>query len=68
MVKKYFYPVLEEKHEYIPESIDEQIKDLEDQRERIKNAFISGVVKMEDFSEDYNLIESKLNALETQKL
>ena len=24
--------------------------------------------KMEDFSEDYNLIESKLNALETQKL
>lgn len=68
VVKKYFYPVLEEKHEYIPESIDEQIKDLEDQRERIKNAFISGVVKMEDFSEDYNLIESKLNALETQKL
>ena len=68
VVKKYFYPVLEEKHEYIPESIDEQIKDLEARRERIKNAFISGVVKMEYFSEDYNLIESKLNALETQKL
>ena len=68
VVKKYFYPVLEEKHKYIPESIDEQIKDLEGQRERIKNAFIAGLVKMEDFGEDLKLIEEKLNNLETQKL
>lgn len=68
VVKKYFYPVLEEKYKYIPESIDELIKDLEGQRERIKNAFIAGLVKMEDFGEDLKLIEEKLNNLETQKL
>lgn len=66
--KKYFYPVLEEKDEFIPDSVNEQIEELKNQKERIKKAMILGVVEMEDFAEDIKLIEEKLNILETQKL
>ncbi len=68
VVQKYFYPVLEEKHEYVPDSINEQIEELNNQKARIKKAMIMWVVKMEDFAEDIKLIEEKLNTLETQKL
>ena len=68
VVQKYFYPVLEEKDEFIPDSINEQIEELKNQKARIKKAMILGVVEMEDFAEDMKLIEEKLNILETQKL
>ena len=68
VVQKYFYPVLEEKDEFIPDSVNEQIEELKNQKERIKKAMILGVVEMEDFAEDIKLIEEKLNILETQKL
>ena len=68
VVQKYFYPVLEEKDEFIPDSVNEQIEELKNQKARIKKAMILGVVEMEDFAEDMKLIEEKLNILETQKL
>lgn len=68
VVQKYFYPVLEEKDEFIPDSINEQIEELKNQKARIKKAMILGVVEMEDFAEDMKLIEEKLNILESQKL
>ena len=63
-VKKYFFPVLADKKE----TSTEKIEQLEKQKERIKKAYLSGIVEMEDFSEDYKVIEEKLSILEKRKL
>ena len=63
-VKKYFFPVLADKKE----TSTEKIEQLEKQKERIKKAYLSGIVEMEDFSEDYKVIEEKLSILEKKKL
>ena len=67
-VKKYFLPVLADKKETNTEKIDKEIEQLEKQKERIKKAYLSGIVEMEDFSEDYKVIEEKLSILEKKKL
>ncbi len=67
-VKKYFLPVLADKKEINIEKIDKEIEQLEKQKERIKKAYLSGIVEMEDFSEDYKVIEEKLSILEKKKL
>ena len=68
-VKKFFLPVLEDKTNNIDTtSIDKEIKDLEKQRNRIKDLYIKGIVEIDDFKEDYKLIEDKLANLETKKL
>lgn len=66
-VKKYFLPVLAEHKPAKTDDIDKEIKSLEKQKERIKKAYMSGIVEMEDFSEDYKLIEEKLEILEQKK-
>ena len=66
-VKKYFLPVLADKKETDTEKIDKEIEQLEKQKERIKKAYLSGIVEMEDFSEDYKVIEEKLSILEKQE-
>ena len=68
-VKKFFLPILEDKNSKIDtNSIDKEIRSLEKQRERIKQAYIKGIVEMDDFKEDYKLIEDKLANLENKKL
>ena len=66
-VKKYFLPILAEHKPTKTEDIDKEIKSLEKQKERIKKAYMSGIVEMEDFSADYKLIEDKLEILEQKK-
>jgi len=61
-VKKYFLPILADKKETKTEKLDQ-----EKQKERIKKAYVSGIVEMEDFSEDYKIIEEKINILETKR-
>ncbi len=67
-VKKYFLPILADKKETSTEKLDKEIEQLEKQKERIKKAYLSGIVEMEDFSEDYKIIEEKLSILEKKKL
>ena len=68
-VKKFFLPVLEDKTNNInTTSIDKEIRDLEKQRNRIKDLYIKGIVEIDDFKEDYKLIEDKLANLESKKL
>ena len=68
-VKNFFLPVLEDKTNNIDTtSIDKEIRDLEKQRNRIKNLYIKGIVEIDDFKEDYKLIEDKLANLESKKL
>ena len=66
-VKKYFLPILADKKERKIEKLDQEIDTLQKQKERIKKAYVSGIVEMEDFSEDYKIIEEKINILETKK-
>ncbi len=67
-VKKYFFPILADKKETNTEKLDKEIDTLQKQKERIKKAYLSGIVEMEDFSEDYKIIEEKINLLETKKI
>ena len=68
-VKKFFLPVLEYKTNNIDTtSIDKVIRDLKKQRNRIKDLYIKGIVEIDDFKEDYKLIEDKLANLENKKL
>ena len=67
-VKKYFLPILADKKDTNTEKIDKEIETLEKQKGRIKKAYLSGIVEMEDFSEDYKIIEEKLSVLEKKKL
>ncbi len=66
-VKKYFFPILADKKETNTEKIDKEIETLQKQKERIKKAYLSGIVEIEDFSEDYKIIEEKLSILEKKK-
>ena len=66
-VKKYFLPILVDKKETKTEKLDQEIDTLQKQKERIKKAYVSGIVEMEDFSEDYKIIVEKINVLETKR-
>ena len=66
-VKKYFLPILADHKPTKTDDIDKEINGLIKQKERIKKAYMSGIVEMEDFSEDYRLIEEKLEILEQKK-
>ena len=66
-VKKYFLPILADHKPTKTDDIDKEITQLEKQKERIKKAYMSNIVEMEDFSEDYRLIEEKLEILEQKK-
>ena len=67
-VKKYFFPILADKKETNTEKIDKEIESLQKPKDRIKKAYLTGIVEMEDFSEDYKIIEEKINLLETKKI
>ena len=67
-VKKYFFPILSDKKETNTKQFDKEIETLQKQKNRIKKAYLSGIVEMEDFSEDYKLIEDKINLLEEKKI
>ena len=66
-VKKYFLPILADHKPTKTDDLDKEIKQLERQKERIKKAYMSGIVEMDDFSEDYKLIEDKLEILKQKK-
>lgn len=66
-VKKYFLPILADKKTTDISKLEKEIMQLRTQKERIKKAYVSGIVEMEDFSEDYKLIEEKIDILETKK-
>lgn len=67
-VKKYFYPLLSEKKDDEDKQIDDEINDLKAQKARLKKAYTKGILEMDDFAEDYNVVENKLAILEAKKL
>lgn len=67
-VREYFYPLLAENKTDDTNKIQLEIEKLESKKDRIKKAYLDGIIGMEAFSEDYKLIEEKLSILETKKL
>ena len=67
-VKKYFYPILAETKNDESKKITEEITKLQQQKDRLKKAYMAGILEMEDFSEDYKLIEEKLSVLENKRI
>jgi len=67
-VKQYFFPVLADKKERNTAKLDKEISSLQNQKNRIKEAYLKGIVEVEDFSEDYKVIEEKLNLLEQKRI
>ena len=67
-VRQYFFPVLADKKEKNTEKLDKEIANLKNQKNRIKEAYIKGIVEVNDFSEDYRVIEEKLNLLEEKRI
>ena len=66
-VKQYFFPVLADKKERDTAKLDKEIANLKNQKDRIKEAYIKGIVEVNDFSEEYRVIEEKLNLLEEKR-
>ena len=67
-VKQYFFPVLADKKEKDTAKLDKEISNLQNQKNRIKEAYIKGIVEVNDFEEDYKVIEEKLNLLEEKRI
>ena len=67
-VNKYFYPLLAEKKDNETKQIEEEIKKLEQSKERLMRVFENGIIKEEDFAKDYEFIEKKLSELDTKKI
>lgn len=66
--KKYFLPLFADKENVVKEdTIDKDIENLEKQKQRIKKAYMSGVVELKDFEEDLKIINEKLEILNAKK-
>ena len=67
-VKKYFYPILADKKERNTEKLDKEISSLQSQKNRIKDAYVKGIVDVEEFSGEYRVIDEKLTLLEQKRI
>ena len=67
-INKYFYPILAEKKNDETKEIEQEIKKYKQQKDRLMDAYKAGILKMEDFAEDYKVIENKLSILENKRL
>jgi site-specific DNA recombinase len=68
-VKEFFLPLLADKKDSNSvETIDKEINDLLKQKDRIKKAYIAGVVELNDFKLDLKDIDDKLEILKDKKL
>ena len=68
MTNKYFLPLLADKVDNNTTiNIDKDIEDLIKQKDRIKKAYIKGVVELKDFEEDLKKINDSLECLNNKK-
>lgn len=63
VVKEYFLTVLDDNKSTDIDRINKQIKELNEQKERINQAYILGAVKVGDFAHELELIDNKLGDL-----
>ena len=62
-VNKFFYPLLAEKKDDESKEIEKEISKLTAQKDRLKKAYMNGIVEMDDFAEDFKVIDERLSIL-----
>lgn len=68
ITNKYFLPILaDKKDKNTTINLDKEIDNLFKQKERIKKAYLTGVVELNDFEEDLKKINDSLEILNTKK-
>ena len=67
-VKKYFYPVLADKKEKNTKKLDKEISTLQNQKNRIKEAYLKEIVSIDEFSQEHKVIDEKLKLLEQKRI
>jgi len=67
-VNKFFYPLLSEKKDDEAKEIEQEITKLRAQKDRLKKAYMNGIVEMDDFAEDFKVIDERLSVLETKRI
>ena len=67
-VNKFFYPLLSEKKDDEAKEIEQEITKLKAKKKRIKKAYMNGIVEMDDFTEDFKVIDERLAVLETKRI
>ena len=67
-VSKFYYPLLAEKKDDESKEIEKEISKLKAQKERLKKAYMNGIVEMDDFAEDFKVIDEKLSILENKMI
>ena len=67
LINKYYTPFIKSKIDNKQIDYDEQIKDLDKQLDRIKTAYIKGILKINDFEKEINQIEYNKQELEKKK-
>ena len=67
-VNKFFYPLLAEKKDDESKEIEKEISKLTAQKDRLKKAYMNGIVEMDDFAEDFKVIDERLSILETKRI
>ena len=67
LINNYYTPFIKSKLEDKTEDYKKEIKDLDKQLDRIKTAYIKGVVKLEDFDKEIKHIEYQKSDLEKKQ-
>lgn len=67
LINNYYTPFIKSKLENKTEDYKKEIKDLDKQLDRIKTAYIKGVVKLEDFDKEIKHIEYQKSDLEKRQ-
>lgn len=67
LINNYYTPFIKSKLEDKTEDYKKEIKDLDKQLDRIKTAYIKGVVKLEDFDKEIKHIEYQKSDLEKRQ-
>ncbi len=67
LINNYYTPFIKSKLEDKTEDYKKEIKDLDKQLDRIKTAYIKGVVKLEDFDKEIKYIEYQKSDLEKRQ-
>ena len=63
MINKYYTPFIKSKIDNNTDEITKKIKDLEKQKDRIKSAYMQGIVKMSEFGNELKSIEYNIKEL-----
>ena len=67
LFKDYYTPFIKSKLDYSKVDYKKELKELDKEKDRIKTAYVKGIVKLEEFDNELKQIEYKKEVLEKQK-